>query len=104
MTAKLTQAVVAKGAFFAAGILREGEAARVIPDGPWWSGPAAAEVTPVGAVEASGSVVEGQGPTEPPRAGEGSGTGAWREYATALGLKVADDASRADIIAAVDAR
>ena len=104
MTAKLKQAVVAKGAFFAAGILREGEAARVIPDGPWWSGPAAVEVTPEGVVVASEAVVEGQGTTEPPRAGEGSGTEVWREYATALGLEIADDASRADIIAAVDAR
>ena len=104
MTAKLTRTVVAKGAFFAAGTLREGEAAKLVPDGPWWSGPAAAEVTPEGVVVASEAVVDEQGPAEPPRAGEGSGTERWREYATALGIKLADDASRADIIAAVDAR
>lgn len=41
---------------------------------------------------------------EPPRAGAGSTTEAWRTYATNLGLDVPDDAGRDDIIAAVDAR
>lgn len=41
----------------------------------------------------------------PPRSGRGSGTEAWRTYATdTLGLTVPDGASRADIIAMVDAR
>jgi hypothetical protein len=41
---------------------------------------------------------------EPPRVGRGSSRDAWAAYAEGLGVPVADDASRDDIIAAVDAR
>ncbi|MEU0940494.1 hypothetical protein [Embleya sp. NPDC005971] len=44
-----------------------------------------------------------EGPVEPPRSGPGSGKSAWAEYASARGVTVANDASREDIIAAVDA-
>ena len=80
----LTQAVVASGTYFAAGTPRTGEAAKLVPDGPWWP--------------------ESSGVAEPPRSGKGSGVEAWREYATSLGVEVADDATRDDIIAAVDGR
>lgn len=40
---------------------------------------------------------------EPPRGGPGSGADAWAAYAEIKGIKVPDDASRDDIIAAVDA-
>jgi len=40
---------------------------------------------------------------EPKRAGKGSGRDAWHAYAESIGLDVPDDASRDDIIAAVDA-
>jgi hypothetical protein len=40
---------------------------------------------------------------EPPRSGRGSGVEAWRAHAAHLGVEVPDDASRDDIIAAVDA-
>lgn len=83
---ELLLAVVAKGAYFAAGTPRTGEAAKLVPDGPWWS--------------ESG---DAQSP-EPPRSGKGSGVEAWREYATSLGVEVADDATRDDIIAVVDGR
>ncbi|MGW1998147.1 hypothetical protein [Embleya sp. NPDC001921] len=53
------------------------------------------------AVQAAGPA--GDGPVEPPRSGPGSGKSAWAEYASARGVTVADDASREDIIAAVDA-
>lgn len=43
----------------------------------------------------------GDGP--PPRSGPGSGRAAWRDYAAARDVTVADDAERADIIAACDA-
>lgn len=46
--------------------------------------------------------VVADGPTEPPRAGRGSGLGAWKEYATAIGIDVPDDASRDAIIELVD--
>ena len=42
------------------------------------------------------------GPVAPPRAGKGSGLDAWVAYAEALGLDVDPDATRDDIIAAVD--
>lgn len=39
----------------------------------------------------------------PPKSGPGSGKGAWLAYARARGVDVADDADRADVIAAVEA-
>jgi hypothetical protein len=39
---------------------------------------------------------------EPPRAGKGSGRTEWAAYAAALGIHVGPDATRDDIIAAVD--
>lgn len=48
---------------------------------------------------------EDEEPDEPPRSGKGSGTAVWYEFATEdLGLEIDRDASRAEIIAAVDAR
>jgi hypothetical protein len=43
---------------------------------------------------------EGDGP--PPKGGDGSGAPAWREYAARNGVEVPADASRADIIAALE--
>jgi hypothetical protein len=40
---------------------------------------------------------------EPPRSGKGSSTEAWQKYAASLGVEVPEDASRDDIVAAVDA-
>ena len=42
-------------------------------------------------------------PDEPPRVGRGSGRDAWAAHAAALNIDIDPDASRADIIAAVDA-
>lgn len=42
-------------------------------------------------------------PPEPPREGKGSGVGAWRDYAKAIGVEFDKDAKREDIWAAVDA-
>ena len=92
MTAHLTQAVLAGGRAFPAGTARQGSAAEVIPDGPWWSGPAEVGAPPVVRVT-----------EEPPRTGKGSSGKAWRDYAGRVGVVVADDATRDDIIAAVDA-
>src|SRR4051812_20900309 len=39
----------------------------------------------------------------PPKGGAGSGREAWAEYAAASAVPVADDATREDIIAALDA-
>jgi len=39
---------------------------------------------------------------EPPRGGAGSGVDAWREYATKTGVEFDADATRDDIMAAVD--
>lgn len=38
----------------------------------------------------------------PPRAGAGSGKDAWKDYAAANGVDVSDDATRDEIIAAVE--
>lgn len=43
----------------------------------------------------------GDGP--PPKGGGGSGAPAWREYAAKHNVEVADNASRDDVIAALDA-
>lgn len=51
---------------------------------------------------AATSAADGDTPTEPPRSGAGSGRDAWVAYAAARGLEVADDASRDQIITAVD--
>lgn len=40
----------------------------------------------------------------PPTAGKGSGRDQWAAYAATVGVEVSDNASRDDIIAAVDAR
>jgi hypothetical protein len=42
-------------------------------------------------------------PGQPPRSGAGSGIAAWQTYAALVGIDIADDATRDDIIAAVDA-
>ena len=57
-----------------------------------WEAQAAPEVIP--------AAVPGQAP---PRAGRGSGRDAWAAYAASRGVDVPGDASREDIIAAVDA-
>jgi hypothetical protein len=41
-------------------------------------------------------------PVEPPRSGRGASKAAWAAYAATLGIESAPDASREDIIAAVD--
>jgi hypothetical protein len=38
----------------------------------------------------------------PPRGGPGSGAPAWRSYARSIGVEVADDASREDVIEALE--
>lgn len=45
----------------------------------------------------------GGAPAIPPRGGPGSGQDAWLAYAQSLGVDVADDTSRDDIVAAVEA-
>lgn len=40
---------------------------------------------------------------EPPRSGKGSGVEAWLAYAESKGIDMPEDASRDDVIAAVDA-
>lgn len=53
------------------------------------------------AEEPSGESAEGsEGP--PPQSGAGSGKDAWRQYADRQGVQVSDDASRDEIIGAVD--
>jgi hypothetical protein len=42
-------------------------------------------------------------PGAPPRGGPGSGAPEWRAYARGVGVEVADDASREDVIKALDA-
>lgn len=41
-------------------------------------------------------------PQVPPRGGPGSGAEAWRAYAAALGVEVASDASRDEVVAALE--
>ncbi|MEV8023392.1 hypothetical protein [Microbacterium sp. NPDC080220] len=71
---------------------------------PTDTGAAATPETPA----AGSTPPEDAGLTPPPKVGAGSGADAWREYAVkataAAGLKldIADDAKRADIIAALD--
>jgi len=53
-------------------------------------------VTPPGPTQATG-----EGP--PPKGGAGSGAPAWRDYAASKGVEVSADASREDVLAALDA-
>lgn len=48
-----------------------------------------------------GESAGGDGP--PPQSGKGSGKDAWHAYAAASGVEVDDDASREDVIAALEA-
>lgn len=59
-------------------------------------GPAAAPAEPAGGESGN------EAPTEPPRAGRGSGLEAWKAYAESLGIEVPDDAQRDDVIDLVD--
>lgn len=54
------------------------------------------------APEAFDHVHVGAEPTPPPKAGKGSGEDAWRTYADAVGVEVPADASRDDVIAAIE--
>ncbi|MCX4470458.1 hypothetical protein OOK41_09080 [Micromonospora sp. NBC_01655] len=57
-------------------------------------------------VSAPASAPAGSGSSEgdpPPKGGAGSGAQAWREYAAANNVEVAADASREDVVAALDA-
>ena len=49
----------------------------------------------------SGPAADGDAP---PRAGKGSGRAEWAAYAESVGVQVDDDATRDEIIAAVDAK
>ena len=89
---RLNRAVIHKGHAYPAGTVRD--AAAGDPDGPWWDGTAA--------VQGEGEDGD-QSPVEPPRTGRGSGAEAWREYAASIGVEHDDDATRDDIIDAVDA-
>jgi hypothetical protein len=77
------------------------EVARLITNPKAWEG----GVPPVFDDETGGDGQSGDASVEvaePPRSGAGSGRPAWAEYAASLGLEVPADASRDDIIAAVD--
>lgn len=82
-------------------------AARKITNGRAWATPPtfpAETVTDPGGDGSGQDADAGTGePTRPPTSGKGSGIDAWRDYATARGVVVDDDADRAAIIAAVDA-
>lgn len=132
MAGSLTRAVLAGGSVFPVGTVREGRAAEVVPDGDWWSDftehPEVDESADVdesiqGDVEGEtpeGAPVDGEPseaepnvepdgnsakqPQEPPRSGAGSGVGAWREYAAALGVEHPEDASRDEIVALIDSK
>lgn len=73
---------------------------------PAW---AAARITNPRAWTADTSTPAAQPPTppspqEPPRWGAGATNAAWRDYANTLGIDVPPDATRGDIITAVDER
>jgi hypothetical protein len=47
------------------------------------------------------AAMDGAGPGRPPEHGAGASAQAWREYARSVGIAVSDDATRGDVIAAV---
>lgn len=82
-----------------AGTVPDEWAADQIPNPKAWA--PEEESTPDG--DGDGSGTSDESPEEPPREGTGSGVGAWRKYAKAIGVEVPKDAKRDEIIAAVDA-
>jgi len=97
VTARLVRFVHVDGMVFGPGDdVPPGIAAKITNPKAWVGG----EV-PTGHAPA-GTSPGGEVP-EPPRSGPGSSKAAWVEYAAARGVNVADDASREDVIAAVDA-
>lgn len=105
MTAHLVQTVVAGGQIFVKGTERS-KATEPVPDGAWWSDhgqkPAKKQAKEPAPPKNPDPPKEPKAPEPPARSGPGSGVDAWRAYAEQIGLEVADDASRDDIIAAVD--
>lgn len=61
--------------------------------------PAVAGALPPHDQAGQGSEQSAVGSGEPPRSGKGSGKEAWAAYAASLGVEVAEDASRDDIVA-----
>ena len=61
------------------------------------------EAFDVPATEPEDTDPEGTDATPPPKDGPGSGKAAWHTYAAAVGVEVPADASRDDVIAAIEA-
>lgn len=66
--------------------------------------PSSTPATATSAADPAGDDDEAAVLEEPPRKGRGSSLEAWQGHADALGIEYDNDASRDDIIAAVDAR
>lgn len=98
MARKLTANVYVDGVLYGpAGKSPSKDVAEQITNPKAWSGKADAEDS---GSSGSGS---GSGNGIPPKGGAGSGVDAWKAYAGKLDVKVADDASRDDVIAAIEA-
>jgi hypothetical protein len=79
------------------------EWAKLITNPAAWDGGEPPKSADAGDGDAPASADEPDGGGEPPRSGKGSSTEAWQKYAASLGVEVPEDASRDDIVAAVDA-
>lgn len=96
MVARLTKSVLAGGRVFPAGAAREGEAAKAIPAGDWWSdftAPSEARVNKAGEVE---------GQDERDETPDDSWTNAEiKQYADDNGIDLGSATTKADMLAVI---
>jgi hypothetical protein len=115
MVRRIKDNVAVNGTWYSRGMSADevGEAASEIGDHNWVDDgvgepapeTAGAEVdassTMSASAPASPAPAAKDGPERPPEHGHGATAQAWRDYAGAVGIKIPDDASRGDVIAAV---
>lgn len=99
MVARLTKSVLAGGRVFPAGTAREGEAAKVVPAGEWWSDFATPGETEVQVDQAA---VEVEGQDEPGETPDDSWTNAdIKRYADDNGIDLGGATTKADMLAVI---
>ena len=101
MVAHLTKSVLAGGRAFPAGTAREGEAAKVVPAGEWWSDFTTTGETPH-EVQVEQATVEVEGQDEPGSTPGESWTNAEiKQYADDNGIDLGGATTKADMLAVI---
>jgi hypothetical protein len=89
MARTLRRAVVANGVTYAAGTKETADLAKAVPNAKAWEGDSPAATSAPSGI--------------PPKGGAGSGRDAWAQYAAQHDVQVEEDATRDDIVEALEA-